>query len=82
MFAAVGVAKPIRLLLAPTTFFSLRVFKIATLVKFSPITTVPCRAKDPSLPRVSILCRPHKNGGGAGYRPRVHYAYSINRLSL
>jgi len=50
-----------------------------------PITAEPCRAKDASLPRVSSLFRPQSpwlgNGGGAGYCPRVHDAYSTNRLS-
>ena len=54
-----------------------------------PITAEPCRAKTVSLPRASILFRPHRfrpdraerNGGGAGYCPRVRNAYSTRRLS-
>ncbi|ARW10528.1 hypothetical protein NBRC3299_2349 [Acetobacter pasteurianus NBRC 3299] len=56
--------------------------------KNSPITVVQYRAKRTSLLRVSSLFRPHlfkplqgrMIGGDAGYRPRVHYAYSISRL--
>ncbi|CAA7612677.1 conserved hypothetical protein [Magnetospirillum sp. UT-4] len=52
------------------------------LVRFSPITVVPCRAQTMSLLPASILFRPHSPavipefGGGAGYRPRVRKAYS------
>ena len=54
-----------------------------------PVTAEPYRAKTASLPRPSILVRPHRprprtigvNGGGAGYCPRVRYAYSTRRLS-
>ena len=37
----------------------------------SPITVVQYRVKVSFLLHASILFRPHKNGGGAGYRPRV-----------
>src|SRR5262245_5323457 len=59
-----------------------------------PITVVPCRAKTKPLLRASILFRPLKwpprcltriapeeAGGGAGYCPRVRYAYVAGRLS-
>ncbi|WIM11723.1 MAG: hypothetical protein OJF58_002682 [Enhydrobacter sp.] len=54
-----------------------------------PVAAEPYRAKTAPLPRSSILFRPRRtplaergrNGGGAGYRPRVRYAYSTRRLS-
>src|SRR5262245_49916007 len=55
-----------------------------------PITVVPYRAKTKPLLRASILFRPLKpphriaaeeTGGGAGYCPRVRYAYVAGRLS-
>ena len=58
---------------------------------YGPITVVPCRAKPLPLLHASILVRPRKgrpfadsadaSGGGAGYCPRVRYAYSAEGLS-
>lgn len=53
-----------------------------------PVTAEPYRAKTAPLPRSSILVRPHRfrpraerNGGGAGYCPRVRSAYFDSHLS-
>ena len=68
-------------------------FVIIGTCENGPVTAEPCRVKTNPLPRVSILFHPHQLtpatqkpcmgelGGGAGYRPRGHNAYSEERLS-